>query len=91
MHCNDTGTKNDKTVKEAFAIITERHYVEAVKEDATSIRMRLEEKNYKKIKKQMQIQHLNQVKRRRKAMMRKKWCMKNPKSEKETFLMMMMI
>jgi len=42
MHCNDTGTRNDKTVKETFALITERHHMEAVKEDATSIKMRLE-------------------------------------------------
>jgi hypothetical protein len=50
MHCNDTGTRNDKTVKETFALITERH-LKALKEDATSIRMRLEEAKLQENKK----------------------------------------
>jgi hypothetical protein len=50
MHCNDTKTKNDKTVKETFALITERH-LEALKEDATLIRMRLEEAKLQENKK----------------------------------------
>jgi hypothetical protein len=50
MHCNDTGTRNDKTVKETFALIKERH-LEALKEDATSIRMRLEEAKLQENKK----------------------------------------
>ena len=51
MHCNDTGTKRDKTVIETFALITKRYHVEAVKEDATSIRMRLEETKLQENKK----------------------------------------
>jgi hypothetical protein len=90
MHCNDTGTRNDKTVKETFALIKERH-LEALKEGATSIRMRLEEaKLQENKKKQMQIKRMNPVKRRRKAMMRKKWCIQNPITEKVTFLMRIM-
>ena len=46
-----TQEKNDKTVNDTFALITERYHVEAVKEDATSIRMRLEETKLQENKK----------------------------------------